>query len=679
MIDFIKEGMSWLDVDLVRNEVSHIVQAADPDTYPDRAGLRYYLDIEVPEYSQSSTFEQLIRMEGREKPPIISAGAEIYEGCTFRLETLIAGQLTLSKPEKGQSRLSVIASLTSPYLLREIITPEIRDELLPIRVAMRAGLALRDFVVYEHRFFSRYQAQKMQFLTWQPAVKTISPRQEEYLYFLINMSPLPTEINLRVRITYSDAPREVVTKKTIQGLISYQVVCAPVGVAALGLTASNIIKYEVWLADENQERFTEVRTFVIDASKRRFERFVLFANSLGGFDTLRLLGKSQEETDIAKSTAVKERETGKGLDYSELQIIAVKENSGMQVSTGFFESDQELYVNYLRELFLSECILEDTDFGYEALNLITDNLAYKEDNPGLMERSFQFRRTYSDTNFSRLNPVAPAPARPTSWRGKGNIYLLDAYGKRTGLVKAAILRKYYLDTGLDFIPLTQKANVEGDQAYLFPSPDISVVAGETPFPSAIITRIGTYTRNNCGPGEEGSKVIITIAMAMFGGEKAGDSDILAEAEWSRLNTQQYANLNGSCEIAQNYIWPVTAGHFHYRSNMPTRVALWHIYSGASPDKGNSQALQSISGTYIFPVGSNDLDFPVEIGYYFGFQGFAGESIRCDVYNNGVLKRSNIINFPSAGNWVGYLFANSDHTELYLPAALDRFLIKLTLL
>lgn len=673
MIDFIKSGLSWLDVDMVRNDVQHIVPAADPATYPVRSGLRYYLELEVPEYPQSSEFLKLIRLEGREKPANTSSGATIYEGCAFRIESLLLGQLSLVIPEKGQSKMGIIASLTTPYQLREVVDPAVRSELLTSRVAMRAGLSFRDFASYEHRFFSRFQPQALQFLTWQPKEKLISPVQEEYLYFLLNMSPLPAQVNLRVRVTLASGIRETFTKKTIEGVLSYQVVCSPVGPVALELTGSDIVKYEVWLADENLFRFSEVRTFILDRKKHRYERLVLFSNSFGGFDTLRLLGKSSEETDVTKSTAVKEREVGKGLDQSQLAIISMTENSGIEASTGFFHRNQDVYLNYLRELMLSECVLEDTDYGYEALNLITDNLKYKEDDPGLIERSFQFRRTYSDINFSRLKPVAPLPARPTAWRGVGNVYLLDAFGKRTGQVKAAALRKIYVDSGLDFVPLTQKPNVDGDVDYVNPSRDPAVVPGSTPFPNIAITKKGTYFKNNCGAGQDGMPAVISIPAGTYGGEKLGTSDTLALAEWNRINTQETANLLGSCEVAQNYAWNVPPGHFHYRTNMPNKIGINHANPDAPSDKGNIQAIQSQSGPYIFPVGSNDLDFPVEDRWYYDIYGSPGQTIRIDIYRNGTLVKTE--NKTGIGN--SYMFDGFGGT--YVPASGDRFLIKLTVL
>jgi hypothetical protein len=680
-IDFEKEGLSWLDVQLVRNELAHIVQAADPSTYPDRSGLRYYLDVELPEFPQSTTFERLIRLEGREKPATISGGAEVYEGCSFRIDRLLAGQLSLAKPTRGQNFLSVIATLSTAYRLREIIEPAIRDQYLATRTALRAGLALRDFAGFGNNFFSRHQAGQKQFLTWQPDHKLVSFVQEEYLYFLLNCSPLPAQARLRVRSHKADGSRLVSTVASIQGVSLHQVVCCPAGPTALGLDPDTV-QYEVWLSDESDFRFSEVRTYYIDARRHRYERFLLFSNSLGGFDTLRLLGKASEESDVALVKAQKERPDGAGIDFSELQVISVSETSGIEVSTGFFEHNAQEYLNYLRELLLSECIFLDTPHGHESVSLLTSNLAYRQDDPGLVERTFAFSRTYSDPNFSKLAPTDPIPDRPTAWRGVGNTHILDSFGKRTGYVKAPALRKYYTDTAKDFIPFTQKPNVEGDPDYIPPTPDPSVTPGSTPYPSALISREGTFRKSNCGPGEDGLSALISVPAGKYGGENAGDADLLAEADWKSLDTQAYADVYGTCAVAQNYSWTVPAGHFHVRTNMPAKVGVYHLPATGPADKGNIQALQGQSGTYVFPVGTNDLDFPVETGWYYHVFGTAGQTIRTEVYRNGILRQTADRTFASAGTANSYLFdlaGTGSALDLYSPASGDKFLIKLTIL
>ena len=558
MIDFIKEGLTWLDVDLVRNEVQHIVPALDPELHPDRTGIKYYLDLDLPEFPMSVNFETLIRLEGREKPPILSAGALIYEGCSFRLESLLAGQLSITTPLRNGTLLSAVASSTTKYRIREIIEPGLLDRYLPVRTAMRAGLAMRDFVGYEHSFFSRYQTEKKQFLTWHPNNKLVSPVQREYLDFLLNLAVVPPTIKLRVRITWKNGTREVFTKSSISGLRQFQIVRAQVGVQALALNPE-VVSYEVWLSDGNDQRFTEVRKFNIDRRKHAFERFLLFSNSFGSFDSLRLLGAASQETDVTRSTSRKEREAGKGLDFSELEVISVNENSGIKLSTGLFEKDSETYVDYLRELMLSEIVLLDTDYGFEAVNLINNNLEYAKDRAGLMERTFEIERTYSDKNYSRMPAAAQLPGRATKWVGVSAKAVLDSFGKRTGYLAYERLQKVYFDDGSKVVPYAVKPNLPGDPDFINPMLETSIAPGSTPCPSALISRAISFIKDDCGSGKLGTAPVVVIDAGTYGGEAVGDADQLAEANFATFNNQAYANEKGTCQINNT---PFRFGIFH---------------------------------------------------------------------------------------------------------------------
>ncbi|MCE6987481.1 DUF5977 domain-containing protein [Dyadobacter sp. CY323] len=557
-IDLIKEGLAWSDVDLVRNELQHIVPALDPELYPDRAGMRYYLDLSLPEFPLSAVFETMITLEGREKPPLISAGTQVYEGCAFRLEEILAGQLSITLPAKDLDKMTAVASLTTPYVIREKIEPGLWDKSQPIRYAMRAGIAFRDFAGYQHAFFSRYQAEKKQFLTWQPNNKQVSTAQKEFLYFLLNMSPFPDRIRLRMRVTKYDGSQQVLTISETEGFRPFQVICCPVGVSALDLGAY-VSRYEIWLSDGANERFSEVRTFVIDRQARVFERFLVFSNSLGGFDTLRLLGQASHETDVVKTISRKERPAGKGLDFSELEVIGVSENSGIQVSTGFFERDAVTYSDYLRELMLAEVILMDTEHGFESLNLVTTNLEYAKDRPGLIERTFELERTYSDKNYSRMDAADPIPARPVKWVGVSAKAVLNAFGKRTGKLAWERLQKVYQDDDSKVIPYAVKPNIPGDPDYIPAMNEASIVPGSTPYPSVLISRPIDYKKNNCGANLLGTAPTVVIAAGTYGGELPGDGDSLAESKFETFNNQAYANENGACEV----------------NNVPVHFALFH--------------------------------------------------------------------------------------------------------
>lgn len=574
MIDLVKQNLVWEDVILARNELQHVIQAADPDTYTERRNLKYFLEIHLPEFPFSSTYQRLVRLEGRERPGRLIGGALVYEGSAFRkLEKLLAGYLSLTKPAYQQTDIRAISSLTTPYKLREVIEPAILDRELPVRHAIRAGLALRDFSSYSHQFFSRHQAEKMQFLTWHPDHKQVCPCQEEYLYFLLNLSPLPSQVKLRVRTTLADGSRSVATLRTVSNLARFQVICCPVGPEALAL-AADVVKYEVWLSDQDDQRFSEVRTYHIDRRKHRFERYLLFSNSLGGFDTLRLLGRAYEESDVYANTARRERDPEKGIDFLDLEVISTTEESGISISTGLFEDQDTVYQDYLRELMMAEQVYLVTEYGHESMNLINSNIRYREDDPGLIEKTFQLKRTYSDPNYSRLPATEPIPARPTIWQGLDMRPVLDNFGKRTGQLVFSRMALVYADDHSRVVPYTVKPNLPGDPDYKQPIPG-GEAPGFTPYPSVAISREGSFKRNNCPLDHTGGPALISVPAGMFGGEVEGDADRLAEAYFKTLDNQTYANLHGSCTL----IAPVHLAIHHKIHMIGIKVAANDAFDG----------------------------------------------------------------------------------------------------
>ena len=116
------------------------------------------------------------------------------------------------------------------------------------------------------------------FLTWQTGPKYVRMDQPEYLYFVANATPAPTTLKLKMRV----GGGAVVTIDTATSIIPFAVYCLPVGPANatvwLHLTDS-VTYYEVWLANQADERISEVRRFDIDRSYRRDVRYVLFNNS----------------------------------------------------------------------------------------------------------------------------------------------------------------------------------------------------------------------------------------------------------------------------------------------------------------------------------------------------------------------------------------------------------------
>ncbi|MPR36555.1 hypothetical protein [Salmonirosea aquatica] len=288
MIDALATGLTFLPLKFTRNALLHRIEAADP-ALTSRVGLSYQLTLLVPEFPFSGNLEALHTSEGREAPVEEQGGIQRYAGAEFRYNGgrngKLDGLLSHAKPRRAQNVLSLSLTQTTAFCLRENVTgglPAVNlEKTLPKAQAIKAGLANEDFVAFGEAFWNVWQAEHRQFLTWQPDHKRVGRSQEEYLYFLLNISPAPEQVRLRVQHYPADGSiPEAVTVLTLDNPLLYAVVGCPVGAAVLGIPAT-VTRYEVWLSDQNDRRLSETRTYLPDDAYQPQERSVLFVNSLG--------------------------------------------------------------------------------------------------------------------------------------------------------------------------------------------------------------------------------------------------------------------------------------------------------------------------------------------------------------------------------------------------------------
>ncbi|OZI08240.1 hypothetical protein BWI93_10255 [Siphonobacter sp. BAB-5385] len=638
MIDFLDADLSFRSLQLARNRIEHNIQPADPEAIPDRSRLKYYLEIRTPDFAGSSTYDTLLTLPGRERPAIMMNGVPSYEGAYFPFHTEIDSILERSKPVFGQKGLFVISSLTTPYILKEYVEndgEEVSTVTNTPEWAIKAGLLEEDFQTWGPRFFSEYQQKYRKFLTWQPDGGMVCGSSENYLYFLMNCSPMPDQVNLRLEVTKLDGQRETRTVDTLVGVQYCQIVGAAVGPAALGVDTADVLSYQVWLSSQNTRRISEVRTFYPEHRYQAQTRCLLFSNSFHVFDTIRLVGKGSEQLSVTRSTASRERPQNAGIDFSEMYVIDRSGDRQLTVSTGYFQGDGAAYLRYLDELLLAEEWYLITEKGHQPLELLTNSIQDIEPSPGLFARTFTFRYAYEQNNFSSL-PVAPAAAvRETYWRGVGIQQILGPTGLRTGKVRPIKLEKRYQDDDSLVIPTVVKPNVPGDPDYIAAVEMPGIVPGSSPFPSKAINRTGSYARKNCSVGQVGGPAQIIIPEGTYGGENEGEADALAEAQFKSLDTQATADQLGTC---------VMGGPQYYMLTVPPPDGFWNLRlvrpknndSGiaggeglmtgdqSKPSHGNRWYMADWAGkpgNYVYLNSPLDMLFPIGTPYRFDVSGW----------------------------------------------------------
>lgn len=547
--------VSFLPLQFSRNIIDFIVPAAS-DSLTSRADLRYLLEIQVPTYIGSTVYEELKTLEGREKPPYINQGVQIYEGARFAFnrgrDGMIDSLLTYTKPTRNQQGMMAVLTQVTPYLLTSQVLggepPQNTTLESSPYYAIKAGLNTEDFAANSDTYWTDFQARYRKFLTWQPNNKRVATGQEEYLSFVLNFTPAPTTIRLRARFSGTGLETTLpTTLLTLTDVPMYGIVCVPVGPDIVTVGMEGYDFYEVWLSDQDNNRLSEVRKYQVDRSYQAFDRGILFVNSLGGWDTLRCLGRASETLAVNQTAAMREMTRKNDVEFSDLLLIKTEGRRTVQLSTGYFRQDAAEHLRWLDELLLSESCYWMTDKGHRPIQITSNSLVDAEDDGDLVARVLTFKLLDEVTNFSNIPVSFSAASRPTVWVGTNENYSLDGFGKRTGTVAYSTLKKVYANNYELVLPPELKPNAPGDADYIPAFVDAGVVVGSTPYPSTEISRLTTFTKNDCGAGV-GTAALVVIPADKYGGEVAGAAQILAEAEYTTLNTQAYANANGSCVI-----------------------------------------------------------------------------------------------------------------------------------
>ncbi|QHV97941.1 DUF5977 domain-containing protein [Spirosoma endbachense] len=666
---------SYLPLNLAQNPIVVNVDAADPVLITARAGLRYYLELMVPDFYGANTFSQLVEFEQSEIPPEEVAGGVIYRGANFELQDQLDSLLFRNAPVFDQTGIRVCDGLVTPYYVHARITNNddaVYEHNFPVEFAIKAGIAERDFSVFKSDFFTAYIGVSGKFLTWSEDGKRVQMNQPEFLYWLSNCSPLPSQLALRCEVIYAslNTDPEVFTVTTLSGVTAMTVYCLAVGPSALGLIekALPVAGYKVWLEDQNGAMLSEVRTFRVDPEFRRNVRIVLFANSLGGFDTICFTGQGEESVKFTRSVSDRYPDYAFEPQYSEQIINGVTGERELAVNTGWLKPYGR---TYLQELLLSKELYIVTDRAFLPLVPVTDSFRAAVDDEGPIGRELIFRYANPERNFSSLPKREFITVRPTAWRPKATACLLDNNGRRTGKKGVMLLEKYYLDDNTRVREAPIKPNVPGTEGYI--APDNSLDCQVTPFLSAGISRATTYDRSNCPNGQVGGPAMIVIAAGTYGSELSqADADAKAEADYKRQNTQAYTDINGTCVVAPEiYDWAVPAGKWHYRTGKPSKLDIVFRDTNNYPIWGNSYFLQNQGGANVYPFGSNDLDFPVGGSGHWDIRvyGNAGSSKRVRTYRNAVLVNTSDVTLNQDGyeqvSWLpgGFTFNSGD--KLYI--------------
>lgn len=579
-----------------------IENVASPDGITDRAPLLYRLDIYKPEAYQSGTFVVHESLRGREAPTYVAGGITFSEGCNFDLSEFVWSLLSASPPRADQNTISIQPLATMPYYVKSWVSPYQTSTDLDsgIQYLIRAKLNEEQFSVWKENFFTIYLQEKRGFLSWQPNInKVVDRNQPEFLSLLLHHNPAPTALKVRVDVEYSDGSRSPTTL-TLNELLTvqnYSLYTIPVGFEALELDEleaeeeKEILAYTVWVSDQNTQQLTEERRYIVNNDYQPYVRHLVFLNSLGGWDTLRLFGVSSEQLQTNPTTFQRQLEANYTPSSEEIFVTNIIGERRLTLNTGYLPD--RTWLQYLEELFWAESIYINTMDGLVPLILAQNTYDSPNDEENFGGRTLSFKRSKIGKSYSALPSasIINNAARPTQWVGLGSGCLVNENGVRTGVKSYSMLELRYTDGISERVAgVSRKKNLPDTDGYIppFSSSDCS----STPYLNTEITRLGTYTKNGCGSGFVGKPATITINAAAYGSELSqAQAQARAEVAWNALNTQEYANLFGSCEpnFSSAAISRQSTYLYGLGCTLPSIGGPWTIVVSAGAHSASSQA------------------------------------------------------------------------------------------
>lgn len=278
---------------------------ADPTTKP---GLSFVAQVWVePEYL-SGDFVQV--GQDMEQPALADGRT------TFEVQELLEPYVEPLLPAVGQVDVLRLEGTFRRFLLKWFERTDLGDSAV---TSVDTNYLVHGGLGYEAAaaatWFTTFQPRQLPFLTWEPLVKKVLPDQPEYLYFMVQ-SATATQFRVRLRTHFADGRllEEVLAMRT--DLARYEIFSVPAGPGQLNVPAreaeagQQLVSYQLDVVDESGQLLSETRTYELDHRPCPVRRYFLYANSLGGWNTLVCRGRAAQDLAIKTTASQNARAAG---------------------------------------------------------------------------------------------------------------------------------------------------------------------------------------------------------------------------------------------------------------------------------------------------------------------------------------------------------------------------------
>lgn len=324
--------------------------------------------------------------------------------CEFYVQRAFRGIFDPSPPQLGQSQ---ITRLTDRIRVYRNYYGDVYDQLADPSsygesdrfLCLFGGLSREAFADLAD-FFTDYLPTHKKFMSWQPTTKTVHFDQEEYLNFFVYDLYIRT-VTLKIKAYYDDDTTQETTTKSNPSVLYGHLLSVPLGPTesgALGIdTGKNLVKYDAWLIDQDQNVISEVRTYVIDLYKKPSTRYFMFLGSLGSFETIRATGLGKRMASFDREIVQKHISADYSSSDSQFEVMNPSKQIDHEFSTGFVSKDE---ADYFQDMLLTTQFYDITSGKRVPLRILTDSAPIATDRDNKYYVRFKCKGGYVNESYT---------------------------------------------------------------------------------------------------------------------------------------------------------------------------------------------------------------------------------------------------------------------------------------
>jgi hypothetical protein len=454
-----------------------VVYRFQTDTDLTTAGLRIDVRLFFREFNTASFVQQF------ELPLVPDSAGLASIDVSKTLDSLVEYELpTISNATAEQAFLQA-GQFYVDY--REVTTaapdPAWSSDLGDTRVVIKGGLP------HQHWQGSNYFINYNGVLTWQKTGRYIGPTEKTWLTYLHLGTNNQENMSAKINVYYTDGTSSLnaVTIALDESVPKYGIYRIPVGaqLALKDLDDTKVINYYTVRIVAATTNLTVEFKYIVDWRNNYSKTTLYFFNSLGGYDSLRLLGELGKKTAYERSYAEK---TLGDKYYSTTEVANMQENIRNQEQELYSGSvglmDDPDHYDRIRDMMVSTRVMQIKFSRWWPVLITNNTIDHGNDGDSIKDFPVDFTPGYVNESYAPDIRIGDLPACPVITNLDADFGLISWDGDAAH-VQYVIERWDALQTSVAEVVYTASTSYEFTEFGLIGFVRVKAVCGysETPF------------------------------------------------------------------------------------------------------------------------------------------------------------------------------------------------------